>query len=233
MRRQFLIGSLAATAVTLTGCEEPKPAPPPPPPPAPPPPPPVSVEPERIDWVEKITPENVPDTARVSVITAKGEIIIELNGKAAPITVSNFLRYVESGKLTGSDFWRAANYDGVGFIQCTMRGPTFPPIRHEPTSQTGLSHTNGALSMSRFDPGTATADFIICVGDNTAMDAGREGSDDKLGYAVFGRVVKGMGVVRAILAGKISKAKAKPGQWDGQMLAPPMTITEGKRIDSV
>ncbi|ESQ77678.1 hypothetical protein ABAC402_00690 [Asticcacaulis sp. AC402] len=181
--------------------------------------------------MEKITPENVPAKVRVSMVTSKGEIVIELNGKAAPITVANFLRYVDSGKLTGSEFWRATGYSGTGFIQATMRGPTFPPIKHEPTSKTGLSHTSGAISMSRFDPGTATADFVMCVGDNTSMDAGREGSDDKLGYAAFGRVVKGMSVVRAIMNGKISKAKAKPGQWEGQMLDEPVKIIEAKRID--
>lgn len=237
MRRHFLIGSLAVTAATLAGCDKPKP--PAPPPPAPPPPPPAaseaasdsaSVDPERIDWMAKITPDNIPATSRVSVQTPKGTFVLELNGKAAPITVANFLRYVESGKLTGGDFWRSASYNGSGFIQCSMRGPPFPAIPHEPTSKTGLSHTDGAISMSRFEPGTARADFVICVGDQTSMDAGREGSTDKLGYAVFGRVVKGMSVVRAILNGKISKSKAKPGGWDGQMLATPVIVTEGKLI---
>ncbi|ESQ91520.1 hypothetical protein ABAC460_05925 [Asticcacaulis sp. AC460] len=178
----------------------------------------------------KITPDNIPATSRVSVKTDKGTFILELNGKAAPITVANFLRYVESGKLTGADFWRSANYNGTGFVQCSMSGTPFPAIPHEPTSKTGLSHTDGAISMSRFEPGTARADFVICCGDQTSMDAGREGSNDKLGYAVFGRVVKGMSVVRAILNGRISKAKAKPGQWDGQMLANPVIVTEGKLV---
>ena len=111
-----------------------------------------------------------------------------------------------------------------------MRGPTFPPIPHEPTSKTGLSHTDGAISMSRFAPGTATADFVLCVGDNTAMDAGREGSKDKLGYAAFGHVIKGMSVVREIMNGRIDK-HTREGGWAGQMLAKPVRIISARRLD--
>lgn len=230
MRRQFLAGSLALTASALIGCEDKKPETVAvPAPPAPPPPPPKPPAPKEIDWMVEITPDKVPAAVRVSILTDKGEILVELNGKAAPITVANFLRYVESGKLTGSEFWRATQYSGNGFIQASMRGPTFPPIPHEPTSKTGLTHTSGTLSMSRFAPGTATADFVICVGDNTSMDAGREGSEDKLGYAAFGRVVKGMSVVRAILGGKISK-HTREGGWAGQMLATPVMVVEAKTV---
>jgi peptidyl-prolyl cis-trans isomerase A (cyclophilin A) len=83
--------------------------------------------------------------------------------------------------------------------------------------------------MSRFAPGTATGDFILCVGDNTYMDAGREGSDDKLGYAAFGHVTKGMDVVKAILKGRID-SHTREGGWSGQMLAAPIEITGAKRI---
>ncbi len=99
------------------------------------------------------------------------------------------------------------------------------------TKETGLSHTDGTLSMSRFAPGTATADFIICVGDNTFLDAGQGGSDDKLGYAAFGHVVKGMPVVHAILEGKIDK-HTREGGWAGQMLAKPVDIISAKRLPS-
>lgn len=234
MRRQFLKASLALAAATLVGCEKKpeEPAAPPAPPPPPPPQEPASSSAdasEHIDWIAVDTPENVPAKVKVSLVTDKGEIVLSLNGKAAPITVNNFLRYLDSGKLPGSEFWRAAHAGPDGFVQATMRGPTFPPIPHEPTSQTGLSHTDGAISMSRFAPGTATADFVICVGDETRMDAGREGSDDKLGYAVFGHVIKGMGVVRAIMNGKIDK-HTREGGWAGQMLATPVKIISAKRL---
>ena len=125
---------------------------------------------------------------------------------------------------------RAADSGPSGFIQATANGPTFPPIAHEPTSQTGLSHTNGAISMSRFAPGTATADFVLCVGDNTFMDAGRSGSSDKLGYAAFGHVVAGMDVVKKILHGRIDPKTPPQGGWAGQMLLHPVKIIKAERI---
>jgi len=217
-RRGFIAAGAALMATAVAACskkaEAPveEAAPVPAKPAAPPPPPPV------------------PDTVTVSLQTAKGEIVILLETKKAPVTAANFLKYLDAGKMVGANFWRAANSGPSGFVQATAVGPTFPPIAHESTRETGLSHTNGTISMSRFAPGTATADFVICVGDNTYMDAGRDGSDDKLGYAAFGHVVKGMDVVRAILRGRISTAKAQAGQWAGQMLATPVTITGAARV---
>lgn len=238
IRRKFLAGGAALVTAGLAACDKPKPAPeasqkakaPAAPKPAPAPAEPPALAP--IDWVAVDTPQNVPAKVRIQMKTIKGTIVVELNGKKAPITTNNFLRYVDSGKLDGANIWRAADSGPSGFIQGTARGPTFPPIPHESTAETGLLHTDGSISMSRFDPGTATADFVFCVGDNTYMDAGREGSEDKLGYATFGYVVAGMDVVRAILAGRISTEKAKAGQWAGQMLAKPVKIISARRLDA-
>jgi peptidyl-prolyl cis-trans isomerase A (cyclophilin A) len=237
IRRNFLAGGAALLTALLAACSKPKPAPAPeakapPPPPKPAPAPAEPAPPPPLDFNVVDTPQNVPAKVRIALKTTKGTIVVELNGKKAPITTNNYLRYVDSGKLDGAIIWRAANSGPTGFIQGTARGPTFPPIDHEPTSQTGLPHTDGAISMSRYAPGTATADFVFCVGDNTYMDAGREGSDDKLGYATFGYVVSGMDVVRAILAGKISNKKAEAGQWAGQMLASPVKIISARRLDA-
>jgi len=171
-----------------------------------------------------------PDHPRVAFTTAKGTIVIELEAKKAPITTANFLKYVDNHKYDGATFWRAANSGASGFIQASPVGPTFPPIKHESTKQTGLSHTDGTISMSRFAVGTATGDFVLCVGDNTFMDAGKDGSDDHQGYAAFGHVVKGMNVVGNILHGHIAKGKAKAGGWTGQMLAVPVKIISAKRV---
>jgi peptidyl-prolyl cis-trans isomerase A (cyclophilin A) len=172
-----------------------------------------------------------PAHPRVALTTAKGTIVIELEAKKAPITTANFLKYVDGHKYDGATFWRAANSGASGFIQASPVGPTFPPIKHESTTQTGLSHTDGTISMSRFAVGTATGDFVLCVGDNTFMDAGpNSGSDDHQGYAAFGRVVKGMNVVNAILHGHIAKGKAKQGGWTGQMLAVPVKIISAKQV---
>jgi peptidyl-prolyl cis-trans isomerase A (cyclophilin A) len=235
IRRNFFAGGTALLVSLLAACSKPKPAPAPEAkaPPAPKPVAPAEpAPPPRIDWVATDTPQNVPAKVKIALKTTKGTIVVELNGKKAPITTNNYLRYVDSGKLDGAEIWRAANSGPSGFIQGTARGPTFPPIAHEPTSETGLPHTDGSISMSRYAPGTATADFVFCVGDNTYMDAGREGSDDKLGYATFGYVVSGMDVVRAILNGKISNKAAKAGQWAGQMLAVPVKIISARRLDA-
>jgi len=170
-----------------------------------------------------------PETVTVQLTTTKGDIEILLEAKKAPLTTANFLHYLDAGKIVGANFWRAAHAGPSGFIQASIQGPTFPPIAHESTKMTGLSHTSGAISMSRFAPGTATGDFILCVGDNTFLDAGRSGSDDKLGYAAFGHVTKGMDVVKAILKGKID-SHTREGGWAGQMLAAPIEITGARRI---
>lgn len=171
-----------------------------------------------------------PDHPRVALTTNKGTIVIELEAKKAPVTVKNYLNYVNTHKYDGATFWRAADSGASGFIQASPVGPTFPPIKHESTKQTGLSHTDGTISMSRFAVGTATGDFVLCVGDNTFMDAGKEGSDDHQGYAAFGHVVKGMNVVNSILHGRIAKGKAKQGGWTGQMLAVPVKIISAKQL---
>jgi peptidyl-prolyl cis-trans isomerase A (cyclophilin A) len=170
-----------------------------------------------------------PQTVTVRLTTTKGDIDIVLETKKAPLTAANFLHYLDAGKIVGANFWRAAHAETSGFIQASIQGPTFPPIAHESTKMTGLSHTSGAISMSRFAPGTATGDFILCVGDNTFLDAGRSGSDDKLGYAAFGHVSNGMDVVKAILKGKID-SHTREGGWAGQMLAAPIEITGAQRI---
>jgi len=113
-----------------------------------------------------------------------------------------------------------------------MRDPRklFPPIPHEPTSQTGLSHVDGAVSLARTAPGTATADFFIIVGDRmTGLDAGPNSGGDQLGFAVFGHVVSGMDVVRAILAAPASPTEGE-GVMRGQMLDPRVTIITARRV---
>ena len=107
------------------------------------------------------------------------------------------------------------------------------PIAHEPTSQTGLSHTNGALSMARYDPGTATGDFSIMIKDQTGLDADPTSSDSnlQLGFAVFGYVVDGMDVVQAIHALPPDPEKGE-GWMKGQLLAEPVEIVDMRRVEA-
>ena len=120
---------------------------------------------------------------------------------------------------------------GVGLVQGGVRDARklFPPIAHEPTSQTGLSHVDGAISAPRFAVGTARGDFTIMVGDQKYLDAGPGSAGDGLGYAVFGHVVEGMDVVRRILAAPTSPTEGE-GVMRGQMLFPRITIITARRV---
>jgi peptidyl-prolyl cis-trans isomerase A (cyclophilin A) len=120
-----------------------------------------------------------------------------------------------------------------GLLQGGQRDPRrlFPPIAHEPTSQTGLSHTAGAISMARNAPGTATADFSIMLSDLTSLDANPASSDPEAqaGYAVFGKVAAGMDVVRKIWDSPISQTLGE-GAMRGQMLEAPIKVLTARRL---
>jgi peptidyl-prolyl cis-trans isomerase A (cyclophilin A) len=168
---------------------------------------------------------------RVQLHTSEGDIVIALDMARAPITAGNFLRYVEGGRLDGSEFYRAMHTaSDAGLVQGGVRDPRklFPPIAHEATSQTGLSHVDGAVSVPRLAPGTAQGDFTIMVGNQPYLDAGPGSGGDGLGYAVFGRVVEGMDVVRKILAAPTSPTEGE-GVMRGQMLQPRVRILTARR----
>jgi len=176
-------------------------------------------------------PAPVQGAVRVVMTTTKGAITLALDPRAAPVTTANFLRYVDARRLDGIDFFRSMRLDwGPGLIQAGQHAVTklYPPIRHEPTTQTGLHHTEGAISMGRLKPGDARADFSIIVGDMTGLDAHPEQSGDNLGYAVFGHVVAGMDVVRAIWSGP-RDPNAGAGAMKGEMLKPPVRILTVRR----
>ena len=181
------------------------------------------------------TPAPAPSAPlpRVAMVTTKGRIVLELDVVRAPVTARNFLRYVDNRRYDGQEFYRAMpGGDGKGLIQGGVRDGRllFPPIAHEPTSQTGLSHVEGALSAPRLAPGTARAEFTIMIGEMTYLDAGpQSGSGDGLGYAVFGRVVEGMDVVRAIFASPVSATEGE-GHMRGQMLSPRIRILTARRL---
>ena len=171
-----------------------------------------------------------PAAARDQVIleTTAGDILIALD-PAAPITAANFLRYVDEHRLDGTDFYRGMVLaPGLGLIQGgTQNAPEriLEPIAHEPTSQTGLRHVDGAVSMARFDPGSATGDFFIIVGDVPSLNA----SAADPGFAVFGHVIQGMDVVRQILAAPKSPTEGE-GFMLGQMLDPRIRILSARRL---
>ena len=175
-----------------------------------------------------------PATVRVSLETSLGPIVLELEKERAPVTTANFLRYVDEKRFDGIAFYRATKIgEGYGLIQGGAKGDAarvLPPIAHEPTSETGLSHVDGAISMARYAPGTADADFFITIGDLESMDADPEAPGDNQGFAVFGRVVEGMDVVRRILAAPTSPTEGE-GVMKGQMLASPVRIISAARAE--
>lgn len=174
-----------------------------------------------------------PAGVRVALVTDRGRIVVEVDTIRAPITAGNFLRYVDARRLDGTEFYRAMKTaPEAGLVQGGVRDPRnlFPPIAHEPTSQTGLSHTDGALSVPRFAPGTAQGDFTIMVGDQLYLDAQPGSAGDGLGYAVFGRVVEGMDVVRAILQAPTSPTEGE-GVMRGQMLDPRIRVVTARRVN--
>lgn len=175
-------------------------------------------------------PAKVYATTRVTLRTALGPIVVALEKERAPVSTAYFLKYIDGKRLDGAQFYRAMKVapDGsVGLVQGGVvdRTKLLPPVAHEPTSKTGLSHTDGAISLARAAPGTATANFFIIVGTLTGLDAG---GGDKDGYAVFGHVVEGMDVVRRILGSPVSKTKGV-GVMKGQMIEAPVKITTARR----
>lgn len=175
-----------------------------------------------------------PASVKVVLKTSLGDIVLAVETERAPITAANFLRYVDQKRLDGSEFYRsmAVGDDGqYGLIQGGLRGNpkrVLKPIAHESTAVTGLSHVSGAISMARADPGTATADFFIVIGDLVSLDAQPNGGDP--GYAVFGHVVDGMDVVQLIF-GQPRSPTAGQGIMQGQMLAVPVKILTARRVD--
>lgn len=167
-----------------------------------------------------------PAPVRVALTTSEGEILVEVDVARAPVTAANFLRYVDQRRFDGATFYRAMRGGpDRGLIQAGAGHPRLPPIAHEPTSATGLSHVDGALSIARDAPGSATADITIMLGDMTYLDAGPADP----GYAVFGRVVGGMEAVRRIHAAPTSPTEGE-GAMRGQMLSPRIRILTARRV---
>jgi peptidyl-prolyl cis-trans isomerase A (cyclophilin A) len=147
----------------------------------------------------------------IEIQTKLGDIEVELYPKQAPKTVAAFLSYVKAGYYKNSSFYRVLNNDNQpsnapkaeliqgGLYRSNPKvHDTLSGIPHETTQQTQLLHTDGTISLARLQPGTATSEFFICIGDQPGFDYGGENNADKQGYAAFGKVVKGMDVVRKI-----------------------------------
>ena len=173
-----------------------------------------------------------PADVRVALETSVGRIVVAVHVAKAPVTATNFLGYVDQKRLDGTLFYRGVGTADYGFVQGGAQNDpkrVLPPIKHEPTSQTGLTHDDGALSMARYAPGSATGDFFIVLGKMPGMDAHPEAAGDNQGFAVFAHIVEGMEVVKAILAAPKSPT-AGEGVMKGQMLEQPVKILTVRRM---
>ena len=180
--------------------------------------------------IEMASPEGNP---LVLISTSLGDIEVEIFRDKAPITSENFLRYVDDGLYDGTAFFRTVTMENQpnsdvkievvqgGTMPKDMAYPsTYPPIEHETTETTGLSHADGAVSMARMAPGTATSSFFICIGDQPELDYGGKRNPDKQGFAAFGHVRVGVDVVREI----------HKQSHEGQRLEPPIEILNCRRV---
>lgn len=174
----------------------------------------------------------IPDRPRVVFETARGSFEVELDAKAAPRTVTNFLHYVHHRLYNDGLFFRtvtAANQPDdpikIAVVQARAgdaRAAEFlPPVPLERTRDTGLRHLDGTISMARAEPDTATHHFFICIGDQPDLDFGGRRNPDGQGFAAFGRVVRGMDLIRQI--------HASPAE--GQVLTPPVEIQRAVRLN--
>lgn len=167
------------------------------------------------------------------VDTALGAFVIAVDTARAPLTVANYLAYVDQRWLDGGKVYRivtpanqaADTPHKIEVVQWGMdladgKAPPLPPIEHETTQQTGLLHRNGTVSMARSTPGTAASEYFICIGDQPALDFGGGRNPDGLGFAAFGQVVEGMAVVQAIYR----KAQAE------QYLKTPIAVRNVRRL---
>jgi peptidyl-prolyl cis-trans isomerase A (cyclophilin A) len=177
---------------------------------------------------ERIAPETTP----VVLTTPLGRIVLALETRRAPITSANFLAYVDKKLYDGASFYRAsrppnATSDSYGLVQGGLRNlpeRLLAPIAHESTTQTGLRHVNGTISMGRNAPGTAQADWFICLGDQPYLDA----DDQQPGFAAFGRVTAGLEVVKQILVAPVDPNEGT-GSMKGEILRDPVPIITARR----
>lgn len=143
--------------------------------------------------------------------TDLGDIVFEVYADKAPITVANFLKYVELANFEEANFYRVVRMDNqpndsirIEVIQGNFTGTDhrLEVIEHETNDKTGLLHKDGTISMARGKPGSAAHAFFICVNDQPSLDFGGMRNPDGQGFAAFGQVIAGMDVVKKIQSGE-------------------------------
>ncbi|WP_372774015.1 peptidylprolyl isomerase [Mangrovibacterium sp.] len=172
-----------------------------------------------------------PALPKVEIESSMGTVVLEIDTIGAPLTGGNFLNLVDRGVYLNASFYRVVRPDNqdespvkIEVVQAGLKDDgiirNYPAIAHETTSQTGIKHRDGTLSMARNQPGTASTEFFICIGDQPELDFGGQRNPDGQGFAAFGEVVEGMDVIRQI------QQQADQGQY----LLEPVQIYNIKRV---
>ena len=185
--------------------------------------------------VSLITSEKktISNTVKVKLETTMGDIHIDLYADKAPITVNNFLKYIDNGLIYDGAFYRVVHMQNqeqndikIEVIQGGISGNSdiarYDPIPLERTSDTGLKHLDGTISMARGAPDTAGSEFFICINDQPSLDFGGMRNPDGQGFAAFGMVTKGMDVVRAIQSVKTDMPEGELEYRSGQSVLEPV-----------
>lgn len=187
-------------------------------------------------WSAVVVAADTAPSVALTMRTSMGDIELELYPDKAPLTVDNFLKLVDGKHLDGATFYRTVspeNDNGEPPIAVIQGGigdaeSPYPPIAHESTEETGLPHLDGSLSMARGAVGTAATEFFICIGAQPALDFGATRNPDGQGFAVFGQVVAGMDVVRAIHQAP-ADAPTEFAYFENQLINEPIVIESVRR----
>lgn len=175
-----------------------------------------------------------PANPKVVIETSAGRMVVEVYLDKAPVSARNFLRYVDAKRLDGVLFYRTVKpAEKFGFVQFGIQNAPakmFPPIKHEPTTETGIKHLDGTLSLPRLAPGTARGEFTIMVGDQPSFDADPTKPGDNLGYAAFGRVIEGQDVLLKIFDAPTSPTRTLMGSFRGEVPEAPVKIVSARRL---
>ncbi|OYT15630.1 MAG: peptidylprolyl isomerase [Bacteroidetes bacterium 4572_77] len=164
---------------------------------------------------------SVAQNTKIQIVTELGNIDLELFCEEAPITTKNFLQYIDENRLDSIYFYRIVRNDNqekspikIQVIQAGLYEDDHPkmrpPISHESTKETGIKHLKGTISMARYQPGTATSEFFICLEDEPELDYGGIRNSDGAGFAAFGIVTKGMDIAKFIHQSPAEGQNLKP-----------------------
>ena len=193
----------------------------------------------RVDWLAN-HPED--ETIQVMFETNLGEIEIALYPNRAPVSVENFLAYVDGGHYDDANFYRTTQISETSRISVVQGGlgnfleeseeseepegenGIFPSIAHELTTTTGIDNESGTIAYARNEPGTASSEFFFNVDDNPGLNSGNTtGGRDGAGYTTFGRVLKGIRIIQAIQQ-LPAERPTHIAMLQGQLLTEPVVI---------